>query len=161
MFGSDPPLAQLPGDLGQLAECLCTARDLFGLSLRAGAAATEEFTGRRTGAGRSECVGPPRERMFDGGEEPLGAIEVADGSGDGTGIERGHICLLELFDDLRHRHVFILTRGSHRVAGSSGEASRNWIEFALHMHTGCGAAWLARLSGGQEVGSSNLPSPTL
>mgnify|MGYP000660459479 CR=1 FL=1 len=26
--------------------------------------------------------------------------------------------------------------------------------------TGCGAAWLARLSGGQEVGSSNLPSPT-
>ena len=28
------------------------------------------------------------------------------------------------------------------------------------MHTGCGAAWLARLSGGQEVGSSNLPSPT-
>ncbi|MGB7878896.1 MAG: hypothetical protein WBL31_09045, partial [Ilumatobacteraceae bacterium] len=39
---------------------------------------------------------------------------VADGSGDGTGIERGHICLLELFDDLRHRHVFILTRGSHR-----------------------------------------------
>ena len=28
-------------------------------------------------------------------------------------------------------------------------------------HTGCGAAWLARLSGGQEVGSSNLPSPTL
>jgi hypothetical protein len=28
------------------------------------------------------------------------------------------------------------------------------------MQTGCGAAWLARLSGGQEVGSSNLPSPT-
>ena len=27
-------------------------------------------------------------------------------------------------------------------------------------HTGCGAAWLARLTGGQEVGSSNLPSPT-
>ncbi len=26
--------------------------------------------------------------------------------------------------------------------------------------TGCGAAWLARLTGGQEVGSSNLPSPT-
>ena len=26
--------------------------------------------------------------------------------------------------------------------------------------TGCGAAWLARLSGGQEAGSSNLPSPT-
>ena len=25
---------------------------------------------------------------------------------------------------------------------------------------GCGAAWLARLTGGQEVGSSNLPSPT-
>lgn len=34
------------------------------------------------------------------------------------------------------------------------------IESTLHMHTGCGAAWLARLSGGQEVGSSNLPSPT-
>jgi hypothetical protein len=28
-------------------------------------------------------------------------------------------------------------------------------------HTGCGAAWLARLTGGQEVGSSNLPSPTV
>ena len=27
-------------------------------------------------------------------------------------------------------------------------------------HTGCGAVWLARLTGGQEVGSSNLPSPT-
>ena len=27
--------------------------------------------------------------------------------------------------------------------------------------TGCGAAWLARLTGGQEVGSSNLPSPTI
>ena len=27
-------------------------------------------------------------------------------------------------------------------------------------YTGCGAAWLARLTGGQEVGSSNLPSPT-
>ena len=27
-------------------------------------------------------------------------------------------------------------------------------------HTGCGAAWLAHLSGGQGVGSSNLPSPT-
>jgi hypothetical protein len=26
--------------------------------------------------------------------------------------------------------------------------------------SGCGAAWLARLTGGQEVGSSNLPSPT-
>ena len=25
---------------------------------------------------------------------------------------------------------------------------------------GCGAVWLARLTGGQEVGSSNLPSPT-
>lgn len=29
-----------------------------------------------------------------------------------------------------------------------------------HLHTGCGAAWLARLSGGQEVPSSNLGSPT-
>ena len=27
-------------------------------------------------------------------------------------------------------------------------------------HPGCGAVWLARLTGGQEVGSSNLPSPT-
>ncbi len=28
------------------------------------------------------------------------------------------------------------------------------------MLSGYGAAWLARLTGGQEVGSSNLPSPT-
>jgi hypothetical protein len=30
----------------------------------------------------------------------------------------------------------------------------------VNLFTGCGAAWLARLTGGQEVGSSNLPSPT-
>ena len=30
----------------------------------------------------------------------------------------------------------------------------------LAPRTGCGAAWLAHLSGGQGVGSSNLPSPT-
>ncbi len=29
------------------------------------------------------------------------------------------------------------------------------------MLSGYGAAWLARLTGGQEVGSSNLPSPTI
>jgi hypothetical protein len=28
-------------------------------------------------------------------------------------------------------------------------------------HTGCSAAWLARLSGGQEVVGSNPASPTL
>src|SRR5580704_13903654 len=29
-----------------------------------------------------------------------------------------------------------------------------------HRHTGCGAAWLARLTGGQEVPGSNPGSPT-
>ena len=34
------------------------------------------------------------------------------------------------------------------------------VESSRYIRTGCGAVWLARLSGGQEVGSSNLPSPT-
>jgi hypothetical protein len=41
-----------------------------------------------------------------------------------------------------------------RFRDRSGPAAR------LMTLTGCGAAWLARLTGGQEVGSSNLPSPT-
>ena len=41
----------------------------------------------------------------------------------------------------------------------------DWVLRVAHYthrrHTGCGAVWLARLTGGQEVGSSNLPSPTV
>src|SRR6185295_197122 len=38
--------------------------------------------------------------------------------------------------------------------------SRAWRWMLNLLGSGCGAAWLARLLGVQEAGSSNLPSPT-
>ena len=36
----------------------------------------------------------------------------------------------------------------------------SFLKVLLNFISGCGAARLARLTGGQEVGSSNLPTPT-
>ena len=52
-------------------------------------------------------------------------------------------------------HRFPLERG--KIGGKDGVSEGQSPETP---RTGCGAAWLARLTGGQEVGSSNLPSPT-
>ena len=43
-----------------------------------------------------------------------------------------------------------------RVAACDRRAATRYTSPSL---TGCSAAWLARLTGGQKVGSSNLPSP--
>ena len=54
--------------------------------------------------------------------------------------------------------------GRRRLPADQGDPGRGVARgpspVGFHLHTGCGAAWLARLTGGQEVGSSNLPSPT-
>jgi hypothetical protein len=54
-----------------------------------------------------------------------------------------------------------LRRAKCRCAPRSRlQASRRNLAARLIPVPGCGAAWLARLTGGQEVGSSSLPSPT-
>ena len=65
------------------------------------------------------------------------------------GVRVGRLRLPRMAAGPRHRVPAHLTR-----AGGSGPP----VECAVH--TGCGAAWLARRSGGPKVPSSNLGSPT-
>jgi hypothetical protein len=51
-------------------------------------------------------------------------------------------------------------RGS-RGGSPEGRPSGTGVQVDFRPATGCGAAWLARLTGGQEVGGSSPPSPTL
>ena len=44
--------------------------------------------------------------------------------------------------------------------GPSRQREGEKLETQVTIHTGCGAAWLARLTGGQEVPGSNPGSPT-
>src|SRR5664280_1653688 len=61
------------------------------------------------------------------------------------------------------RRTVLDVRTSDADAASCSPASfqRNGVQHAKVGVTGRGAAWLARLTGGQEVGSSNLPVPIL
>ena len=92
--------------------------------------------------------------------KPLTTVELAECSDHSARVEGVDVHRLQPLDQRAHDHGIIMTGGCNRVAGTRNEWGSGWIELRLHMHTGCGAAWLARLSGGQEVGSSNLPSPT-
>ena len=98
--------------------------------------------------------------MLGLGDEPLEPVEIAECGDDLARVEGVDVRRLQPLDECAHDHEFIMTGGCNRVVGTGNELRLGSVELRLHMHTGCGAAWLARLSGGQEVGSSNLPSPT-
>ena len=67
-------------------------------------------------------------------------------------------------EDLRDELVRRLALGRGPGARRRGQAPRRPAGLSavgsLASHTGCGAAWLARLTGGQEVAGSNPASPT-
>ena len=71
-----------------------------------------------------------------------------------------HVCSNPIRNNRRQRHGEANVCSSVDRATNSRQAMRATISGVVSTPTGCGAAWLARLTGGQEVASSNLASPT-
>ncbi len=78
---------------------------------------------------------------------------------------------LEVHHDTLYEHMFVI-QGLHPERGSAGAWTTMTSSLSFRRQgpihgyrpgageTGCGAAWLARLTGGQEVPGSNPGSPT-